>query len=145
MSARVLLVVLVVLVLLFALGAGCGATDRRTTFSCSREQQRAWMDRIFRPRPVASGEVSGCTTTLGRAFVVPGGCTVVVAPSADRFRRLVVKGAKARLDTTTDADGRSIVLHAELTDAGSEVTIGKDGGRINLKCDDIQLCQAVLE
>ena len=132
---------LLLFVILFAIGIGRGATKEQDTFSCSSEEQKAWMDRLFRPRPVASGEVSGCTTALGKPFVVRGTCNVVVSP-ADEVRRLVIYGTHLELVTTTTiTDDDSIVMQSE-PDAGSEVTIGKNGGRVTLNCKDVPACQA---
>jgi hypothetical protein len=147
MGARVPLVLVVLIVLLFAVGAGLGARNASSSSpSCSREDEAAWRDRIFRPRPVASAEISGCTTALGRPFRVPGSCDVVVAPATDGSRRLVIKGTGGRLATTMEANSASMTMRATLdADAGSEVTIGKEGGKVTLTCDPGPQCLATLQ
>jgi hypothetical protein len=124
----------VVLIALFVFSVGF-----RPGCSCGRRED--WQARLLRPKPVAPGQLSGCTTKLGTSTVT-GMCKLKIAAADVRSRRLVIESNdRIQIIRVMDADGRDITTKAELNKPGAkkpiestELSIGKEGATLDLVC-----------
>ena len=109
----------------------------------SADGRERWRDRLFPSKPVASGQLAGCTAAPG-PFTIPGSCELRIAAADTRSRRLVVEAdGPVELRRTMDADGRRIAMKATLTPGKSEqIFVGKDGETIGLRCLGGLTCRA---
>jgi hypothetical protein len=123
-------VVAIVVFGLFALGVTCSGGG-----GCSDQERDAWRTRMLGASAVAPGQISGCTTALA-PFTFSGGCALVVAAADARSRQLTITAVDAvTISFDTDADGRTISSHDDLSPGKQRRTfIGEAGQIIRLFC-----------
>jgi hypothetical protein len=111
----------------------------------SSSTRERWRDRLFPAKPVAPGQLGGCTAALG-AFTIAGSCELKIAAADARSRRLIVEATDpVELRRTMNADGRRMAMRAELGPGKREqIFVGEDGETIGLRCLGGLTCRAVL-
>lgn len=104
-----------------------------------------WRERLFPSKPVAAGQLGGCTAALG-AFTIAGSCELKIAAADARSRRLIVEATDpVELRRTMNADGRRMAMRAKLEPGKREqVFVGEDGETLGLRCLAGLTCRAVL-
>src|SRR5262245_44909959 len=127
----IILAILVgVLIVLFVVSIVAGTGDDRGS-GCSSGDQKSWRARLLPSKPVAPGQLSGCTTALG-TVTIQGSCELKIAAADERSRRLVLEAIDAvGLQRVTDADGRRMEMNAKLKPGKpSELFVDKKGEKL---------------
>jgi hypothetical protein len=143
-STVLLLLAVVVVVALYVLGVGLGATDPsegRRRPAVTAEQRQAWRERFIKPRPVNADELKlaqGAPCTLaGQEVSVTLGqpCRLEVEEGGARGRTLeVVPQASLVALTFTPKSKPALVVTEDATANAKKLDVMKEGASLELRC-----------
>jgi hypothetical protein len=143
-STVLLILAVVVVVALYVLGVGLGATDpsegsRRPAITAEQRQQ--WRERFIKPRPVEADELKvaqGAPCKLaGQELSVTQGapCRLEVAEGGARGRTLeVVPQASVVALTFTPKSKPALVVTEDATAEAQKLDVMKEGANLELRC-----------
>lgn len=143
-STVVLILAVVLVVAVYVLGVGLGATDRsesRRQPAVTAEERQRWRERFLKPRPVEAEELSvreGSSCKLaGQELSVTQGqtCRLVVAEDGLRGRTLEVvpQGALVSLDYTP-AKGPALPVSEDNFGDAKRFDVMGEGGELEVRC-----------
>lgn len=143
-STVLLILAVVVVVALYVLGVGLGATDSSEGSrqpAVTAEQRQEWRERFIKPRPVEPGELAleedaPCTLKGQEVSVTQGQpCGVVVAAGGARGRTLeVVPQASVVSFTFRPNEERALDVTEDAATGAEKLDVLRTGGSLELRC-----------
>lgn len=143
-STVLLILAVVVVVALYVLGVGLGATDRSEGSrrpAVTAEKRQEWRERFIKPRPVEAEELKvaqGAPCSLaGQALSVTPGqpCRLEVTEGGARGRTLeVVPQGSVVAFTFTPKSKPALVVTEDATADAKKLDVMKEGASLELRC-----------